>query len=93
MTKEITIEGKKFKTISIPTQNTQVLMISGKNGFLACAYINLEVANKRDDVCVLVTGVKNFEDMLKAKVFKLSEAAKKAGISEEMTGKDALLLM
>lgn len=93
MTKEIIINNKSFMAYQIPTQNTSILIISGKKGFLACAYVNIEVANKRNDVCALVTGVKNFDDMLNAKIFNLSEAAKDAGIKEGMQGKEALLLM
>ena len=93
MTDQIKINDKKFITYQIPTQNTHVLMISGKNGFLACGYINIEVANKRNDVCAIVTGVKSLEDMLNAKTIKVSDAALKAGISIGMTGKEALLLM
>lgn len=93
MIKDINIDNFIFKGYQIPTQNTSVLMIHGHNGFLACGYINLEIANKRNDVCALVTGVKSLEDMLEAKVFKLSNAALQAGIKEGMTGKEALLLM
>ncbi len=93
MMDHILIDGNNFTTYRIPTQNTSVLMISGKNGFLACGYINVEVANKRNDVCAIVTGVKTYEDMLEAKVIKVSEAASKAGILIGMSGKAALLIM
>lgn len=87
------IEGIKFTAHHIPTPNTAILMISGKNGFLACGYIKIEVANKRGDVCAIVTGVKNHDDMLVAKVVAISQAARKAGIKEGMPGKEALLMM
>ncbi len=93
MNKQILIGGHHFTAYQIPTQNTSVLMISGKNGFLACGYINIEVANKRGDVCAIVTGVKDPNDMLTAEVIKISTAAQQAGISIGMKGKDALLLM
>jgi uncharacterized protein YunC (DUF1805 family) len=87
------IEGKEFTGHKIPTQNTAVLMISGNKGFLACGYINIEVANKRNDVCAIVTGVKSLEDMLSAKTIKVSDAALEAGISIGISGKEALLKM
>ncbi len=93
MISEITIDGIKFKTYQIPTKNTSIMMIAGENGFLACGYINIEVANKRHDVCAIVTGVKYLEDMLNSKTIKVSDAASKAGITIGMTGKEALLLM
>jgi uncharacterized protein YunC (DUF1805 family) len=93
MTHQIKINDIIFDSYKIPTQNTNVLMISGKNGFLACGYINIEVANKRNDVCAIVTGVKNLNDMLEAEVIKVSNAAIAAGILIGMKGKDALLKM
>ena len=38
----------------------------------------------------MVTGVKNFEDMLQAKVVKVSTQAEALGISCGMTGEEAL---
>jgi len=93
MIKDININEIIFKGYQIPTQNTSVLMIHGNNGFLACGYINLEVANKRNDVCAIVNGVKTLDDMLIAQVKFVSDAARKTGITEGMTGKEALLLM
>ena len=86
-------EGKEFTAYSIPTNNTFVLIIGAENGFLGCGYLNVEVANKVCDVCAIVTGVKTPDDMLDAKVIAVSEAAAKLGVTEGMTGKDALLLM
>jgi len=93
MIKDININEIIFKGYQIPTQNTSVLMIHGNNGFLACGYINMEVANKRNDVCAIVNGVKTLDDMLIAHVKFVSDAARKTGIKEGMTGKEALLLM
>jgi len=86
-------EGKEFTAYSIPTNNTFVLIIGAVNGFLGCGYLNVEVANKVGDVCAIVTGVKTPDDMLGAKVITVSDAAKELGIKEDMTGKEALLIM
>jgi uncharacterized protein YunC (DUF1805 family) len=87
---KIIVNGKEYQGIKIPTPKTSLLIIQGNHGMLACGYINVETANKIDESTVIVTGVNNFDDMLKAKVFKLSNAAKKLGISEDMTGEQAL---
>jgi uncharacterized protein YunC (DUF1805 family) len=42
---------------------------------------------------VRVTGVKSFEDVLNAKVVNVSDEAKKLGIAEGITARDALELM
>ncbi len=86
-------EGKEFTAYSIPTTNTNVLLIGAENGFLACGYFNIDVANKVKDVCAIVTGVKTPDDMLAARVVAVSNAAAELGIEEGITGKEALLLM
>ena len=86
-------DGKEFTAYSIPTNNTNVLMIGAENGFLGCAYINLEIANKVNDVCAIVTGVKTPDDMLDAKVIAVSDAAAELGVETGMDGKEALLRM
>ena len=86
-------EGKEFTAYSIPTTNTNVLIICAENGFLVCGYLNVEVANKVGDICAIVTGVKTPDDMLGAKVVAVSNAAEKRGVKEGMTGKEALVLM
>ena len=86
-------EGNEFTAYSIPTTNTNVLIIGAEKGFLACGYLNVEVANKVNDVCAIVTGVKTPDDMLEAKVVAVSNAASKLGVKEGMSGKEALVLM
>jgi len=39
------------------------------------------------------TGIKNFDDALKAKIVEVSDKAKENGIKEGMTGREALELM
>lgn len=87
------IAGNEFKTYSIPTNHTYVLIISAENGFLGCGYINVEVANRVGDVCAIVTGVKTPEDMMEAHVVDMSEKAAELGIKKGMIGTEALLLM
>lgn len=85
--------GNDYKTYSIPTNNTAVLIIAANNGFLACGYIKVETANKVGDACAIVTGVKTPEDMLEAYVVDASEKAKEMGVKKGMNGTEALLLM
>lgn len=87
------IKGKEFQAIAIPTSNTNILLVKARLGLLACGYIKIEIANKVGDVCAIVSGVKNNEDMLLAKVVAVSEEAEKLGVRKEMSGEEALLLM
>lgn len=93
MNRTMNFEGKEFTAYSIPTTNTNVLIIGAEKGFLGCGYLNVNVANKVNDVCAIVTGVKTPDDMLRAQIIAVSEAAAKLGISVGMTGKEALILM
>ena len=86
-------EGNEFTAYSIPTTNTNILIIGAEKGFLGCGYLKVEIANKVNDVCAIVTGVKTPDDMLAAKVIAVSDAAAELGVKEGMSGKEALVLM
>ena len=90
---KIKINGKEAEGVSINTENTFVLIIKAKKGFLGCGYFDVNTANKVGDAAAIVTGVKTFDEMLNANVIKVSEKAKELGIKEGMKGKDALRLM
>jgi uncharacterized protein YunC (DUF1805 family) len=57
---------------------------------LACGYFDIETANKLGEAVAIVTGVKNYDDMLLAKVVKLSKAAEDKGLTLGMSGREAL---
>lgn len=67
-----------------------LLLIKGGKGILACGYLNIETFNKTGEVAAIVTGVRTHEEMLKAKVIAVSNAARDAGIDVGMSGEDAL---
>ena len=52
------------------------------NCFLACKYIDIKSANKLGEIVAIVTGVKNYDEMLSAKIIEASDEAKKLGIKE-----------
>ncbi len=67
-----------------------LLIVKGGKGLLACGYLNVESFNRTGEAAAVVTGVNDFEDMLKAKVAAVSDAAAAAGIKPGMTGLEAL---
>ena len=91
--RKVKVLDKEAEGVSIKTGKTVALIIKAEKGFLACGYFDINVADKVGDVAAIVKGVKDFEDMLNAKLAAVSKEAKKLGITEEMTGKDALALM
>ena len=90
---KIEIAGKTYTGVLVPTQHSCVLMIQGGKGFLGCGYFQIETANKLNEAVAIVRGVKNFQDMLEARVTQVSEKAKELGLTEGMTGKEALNLL
>jgi uncharacterized protein YunC (DUF1805 family) len=67
-----------------------LLILQAKKGYIMCGYLNMNTANKLGDIAGKVTGVKTFDDMLKATVIEVSENAKKEGLTEGMNAQDFL---
>jgi uncharacterized protein YunC (DUF1805 family) len=67
-----------------------LLILKKPKGFLACAYINVETANKTGEACAIVSGVNNYDDMKVAKIIAVSNAAISLGVSIGDSGEAAL---
>ncbi len=67
-----------------------LLVIRGAGGVLACGYLNVETFNKTGEVGAIVTGVKDFDDMLAARLVSVSTAAAHVGIKAGMTGAEVV---
>ena len=90
------IETKKIGNsigLKVELQNANFLMIVAKKGFIMCDYLNSDTAEKLNDAACVVTGVKTFDDVLNAKIVKLTTNARELGIKEGMLGKEALKLL
>ncbi|MDR3307157.1 MAG: DUF1805 domain-containing protein [Endomicrobium sp.] len=64
--KEVLLNGKKywgFEGEIYPGSN--LVFIKGSIGFIMCGYLNLETAEKMNNVAAIVTGVKSVDDTLK----------------------------
>ena len=70
-----------------------LVMIVGKTGFVMCGFLNMDAAEKLNVVAAMVSGVKSFEDVLKAEVKAVTSKASMKGISVGMKGEDALKLL
>ena len=87
----ITIDNLAFSAATVPFEHAKLLVITAPNGALGCGYISLEAAEKFGDALAIVTGVACYDDMLQAKVARLSSAAAARGLAVGMTGREALL--
>ena len=94
MTSEtVAVEGVEFNGIRIVTEHAAILLIRGSRANLGCGYFSLAPAEKLGDRFAVVTGVKDFADMLNAAVVNASPAAVACGVSVGMSGREALLCM
>ena len=87
----VNLEGNLLEGYTIPTENTVILLVKAPHGFLGCGYFSLETAEKVGDAAVIVSGVRNVEEMLAAKVKAVSSVAAARGVTAEMNGREALL--
>lgn len=67
-----------------------LLIMKGARGFLACGYISVETVNRTGEACAIVTGVNDFDDMRRAAVVAVSQAASSLGVSIGDSGAAAL---
>ncbi len=89
----ITVNNQIFEAAKIQTSHASILIIKGKQGFLGCGYFDVDTANRLNEPVAIVTGVKTYDDMLKANVVKVSDAALELGVQPGMSGEEALLLL
>ena len=85
--------GMQFNACTIPTEHGCVLLILAPRGMLGCGYFAVETADRIGDALAIVSGVKNYDDMLHSEVKKVSAAAAQRGVKIGMTGGEALLKM
>jgi len=81
-----TILGLK---VELPDSPPLLLMV-GEKGFIMCGYLNVEVAEKLQMAAAMISGVKNFQDVLEAEIKAATSKAKEIGISLGMKGREAL---
>ena len=67
-----------------------LILICGNKGILACGYLNVDTFDKTGEAGAIVSGVRTFDDMLTAKIVKVSKAAQEIGIQVGATGIEAL---
>lgn len=89
----LNLEGTTFESVHVPTEGTNILLVKAAGGFVGCGYFDVNVANRVGDAVAIVTGVKTLDDLLAAPIVRLSDRAREAGVTEGMSGRDALLLL
>ena len=70
-----------------------LILLKGKNGYIMCGYLNLNVASRFNDTAVKITGVSNIKEALAAKVHSCTSRAKKKGIHKGQPIKEVLKII
>ncbi len=74
-------------------ESPPLLLVIGETGFLMCGFLNMDAAERLSVAAAMVSGVKNFDDLLEAEVKAVTSKAQKKGIKPGMTGKEALKIL
>ncbi len=90
---EISFEGKKYVVLTQEIGNLPLIVVKAKKGYIACSYIDKETAEKVGDIAAFVSGVKNLDELKKAKIRNATTWAEDLGIREGMSVKKALEIM
>ena len=89
----VTIAGKSFDGVLMPTEHSVVIIVRGARGMLACGYLSVDTANRLGDALVLVRGVRSYDDVQQAVVREVSHKARELGVEDGMTGAQALAIL
>ena len=97
--KKITIEGYDFITYEVFLPKTTLLVVTNDIGYIMCAAVDIDFFNntpkliERKIIAGRAEGVRTIDELINAPMAKLTFAAKELGITEGMTGRDALVIM
>jgi len=85
------INGKTATGLKVDLPDSPPLLaIIGRTGFVMCGFLNAEAAEKLNVAAAIVSGVKNFDDVLKAEIKTATSKARLMGVKLGMTGKEAI---
>ena len=87
------LEGYKIEAVFIPLGAKNLIILKGAKGYIMCGYLNLQAANKFNDVAAKITGVSTIEDAIKARVCSCTRAAKRIGIYKGQRVKETLKII
>jgi len=78
--------------VKLPESAAPLILIIGEKGLVGCGFINMEAAEKLNVAAAMVSGVKNFDDVLQAEVKGVTSKAQTLGMQVGIKGKEALEL-
>lgn len=95
--KPISIDGRIAVGVTVDLPKTRLVAISTGNGYIMCGALDVGLLNTRladrGIVAGRALGVRTLEDLLAKPLESVTQEARRLGIREGMTGKEALSLM
>jgi uncharacterized protein YunC (DUF1805 family) len=82
-----------IEAVCVTLQSKNFIVLRGAKGYVMCGYLNMDAANKFNDVAVKITGVASIEDALKTTAAEVSIAAAAMGIKVGQPVKEILELI
>jgi uncharacterized protein YunC (DUF1805 family) len=79
-TKTININGCLVEALCMKLQEKNLIVLRGTRGYIMCGYLNMDAANKFNEVAIKITGVASIDEALKTSAVEVSSAAAAAGI-------------
>jgi len=87
---ENTVIGVKIGNPEFPEKPAIIVLIAEK-GLVVCRNFDIDALNQRGVTAARVEGLTKIEDALEAKIESCTSRARALGITEGMTGKEALI--
>jgi len=90
----IKLEGGTAIGTQLDLPKTRVLSITTDKGYVMCGILNVSELDRihpeRKIIAARIIGVREIEDLLNTKVVEATQEAKRIGVAEGMTGREAL---
>lgn len=88
------VGGKACLGVRVDLPNSPpLLVVVADKGFVMCGFLNVDVAERLGVAAAVVSGVKSFEDVLRAGVKAVTRGAEALGVRVGMSGEEALKCM
>jgi len=92
-TDTLMVDGVPVMGVVVDLGKAPLVILKAPKGFVMCGYLNIAAVDKMGEVGCKVSGVKNFDDVLNAKLAEVSKAAAAMGCAVGMTGREAIKKM
>ncbi|MEM3577212.1 MAG: DUF1805 domain-containing protein [Candidatus Bathyarchaeia archaeon] len=90
----VRVGGKACLGVRVDLPNSPpLLVVVADKGFVMCGFLNVDAAERLGVAAAMVSGVKTFEDVLRASVKAVTSGAEALGVRVGMSGEEALKCM